>query len=109
MYSYCLFDFQNENIGRPATSERMYADLHRPDRQTPKPVLANKTFDNVHTVWLLYIARNKTDKRYIDCNLDDGDAPESSNEIDDYNDSSVYVYSSEVESVFTSIPWHVGM
>ena len=56
---------QNENVSRPATSERMYVDLRRPDWRTPKRVLVSKTYDNVHTVWSLYIARNKTDIRYV--------------------------------------------
>ena len=122
---------QNENVSRPATSERMYVDLRRPDRRTPKRVLVSKTFDNVHTVWSLYIARNKTDIRYVirtvcnvyimvwcrpmcdeeeghddvadtdvadtdvadtDDDLDDGDALESSDEIDDYDDSSMCMF-----------------
>ena len=56
---------QNENVCRPATSKRMYVDLRRPDRRTPKRVLVDKTFNNVHAVWTLYITRNKTDIRYM--------------------------------------------
>ena len=55
---------QNENISRPSTSERMYMDLRRPDRRTPRRLLVQKTFENVHSVWALYMERNMTSERY---------------------------------------------
>lgn len=100
--NYAVMDW-NENVCRPATSERMYVDLRRPDRRTPKRVLVKKTFNNVHTVWSLYVARNKVNIRPlcdevdgqdamaetddVDDDIDDGDALESSDEIDDYEDA----------------------
>ena len=51
---------QNENISRPSTSERVSMDLRRPDRRTPKRILVQKTFENVHFVWALYMERNMT-------------------------------------------------
>ena len=37
-------------------------DLRRPDRRTPRRV--QKTFENVHSVWALYMERNMTSERY---------------------------------------------
>ena len=38
------FYFQNENVQRGHTSERMYIDMRRPNRRTPLRVLVDKTF-----------------------------------------------------------------
>ena len=54
---------QNENVLRATTSERMYEDLRRPNRRTPKRVLVAKTFKFVKIVWSMYVQRNITDVR----------------------------------------------
>ena len=46
---------------------RMYSDLRRPDRRTPKRVLVAKSFDFVHTVWSMYVQRNQTDLKLGGC------------------------------------------
>ena len=46
--------FQNENVGRAATSERMVQDIRRKDRRTPMKVLVAKTFHFVDQIWQSY-------------------------------------------------------
>ena len=58
-----IVNFQNENVCRPTTSERVYLDIRRPDRRTPKRVLVKKSYDYVHTVWSLYTESNTADFR----------------------------------------------
>ena len=51
--------FQNENVQRAATSERLYWDIRRPDRRTPMKVLVEKTYTFTESLWALYLHRNK--------------------------------------------------
>ena len=45
-------------MGRAATSERLVADLRRPDRRTLMKVLVGKTFNFVSAIWELHTHNN---------------------------------------------------
>ena len=57
--------FQNENVKRSHTSERMYIDIRRPNRRTPLRVLVDKTFRFVEDVWSMYMERNMQVTGYV--------------------------------------------
>ena len=56
---------QNENVHRPHTSESAVTDLRRPDRHTDVKVLVKKTYNFVELLWVMYIAHNSVDLRYV--------------------------------------------
>ena len=63
-YIWCtVLYFQNENVRRASTSERLVQDLRRPDRRTPMKVLVKKSFDFVDVIWKAYIQSRSVELR----------------------------------------------
>ena len=63
MYFSCLFE--NENVQRDATSERMVFDMRRPDRRTPMKVLVQKSFRFVDEIWEMFVLHNSEGTGYV--------------------------------------------
>jgi hypothetical protein len=77
--NFAVMDW-NENMSRPSTSERLYVDLRRPDRRTPRRLLIQKTYGYVGTVWAMYVERNRSTERLSSTEPDDPMDDEEENE-----------------------------
>ena len=56
--------FQNENVHRDSTCERLVVDLRRSDRRTSMKVLVKRTFKFVDEIWRPYVQTRINDLRY---------------------------------------------